>query len=172
MLMVLALAYLIEGSFGSTVPFLGGTGHQKAQTKIAATDGIVGFVLSIILVKPFGLIGVAFGFLLGSTIVNNAICSWYICRCMEIPAKRFYLESLLRPWLLLAILVVLAYTTKISHFIHNWPSIMVAGLILGSLYLVCSYYFILKASERERFGRAVRKYLSSSKRLFGIAVKE
>ena len=166
-LMILAVGYLIEASLGSSIPFLGGTGHQKAQALIGSIETIIGFGLSILLAIRLKMVGVALGFLISSVITNGFVCSYYICRLLNVRIIRYYVECLVRPWLICGILTFAFRTLRIKNTV-DWSNMIFAGFMLGTIYTISSYYFTLRDEEREKIKNIMRKYWS---RLFRIVAK-
>jgi O-antigen/teichoic acid export membrane protein len=170
-LMILGLGYLLETSLGTSVPFLGSTGHQKVQAIIAAAEGIVEFGLSIYLGIKIGLIGVPLGFVIGSFTVNGLVCSWYVCRLLEISIIRYFLRCLSRPWLILAVIGIGAFYMGVRNFADTWIKFVFASCFIMSLYAVCTYIFTLDSGERGKINGLIKRYLVWSRGLLGGVVE-
>ncbi len=171
-LMILAVGYLIETSLGSMIPLLGCTGHEKAQAIIGVADTILGFGLSILLIKSMQLVGVALGFLISSLIINGLVGSWFVCRFLNIRLMRDYLQCLLRPWLILVVLTFITYSVKPAKFVEGWITLVLLGLALGTAYAICTYFITFNPDEKEKVKNIAGRCLAYFRSLFGITAKE
>ena len=154
-LLLLAGGYLVEGS-QAVMPFLlGGTGRQGIQAIFAAAEGILGIGLSIILTWQLGLVGVAFGFVIGIVLMRGIVCPWYVCHLLHINLLRYYTTRLLRPLLVLGTLTLISYALGISELIDGWLALISAVMIAGIVYLCCTYLFVIRPDER----RNLKNYL-------------
>jgi len=156
-LLLLAAGYLIECSQAIMGPFLGGTGRQGVHAIFAAVEGTIGIGLSIILTWQLGLVGTALGFVIAIVLIRGLICPWYVCRLLNIRTIQYYVNCLLRPWLILATLTLTASYIGVGAFVHNWPSFIFAAIVLGVVYVICAYYIAMSDEEKEHMKYYVRK---------------
>jgi len=147
-LLLLAAGYLVECSQAIMGPFLGGTGRQGAHAIFAATEGVIGTVLSILLTWQLGLVGAALGFVIAIVLIRGLACPWYVCRLSGINVLRYYVSCLLRPWLVLGTLTLGVYKMGILEFVNNWLSLISAAVIASIVYLLCTYLLVMRPDER------------------------
>jgi O-antigen/teichoic acid export membrane protein len=148
-LMVLALGMLVETSLTVTGPLLAATGHQRAQAIISSIEGFAGFGLSIMLGWRLGLTGIAMGFLISVTLMRGIVCPLYICRLHQTSVARYYLDSLLRPWLIMFMLAAAAHYMRIATYIQTWTSLVVVIAILLTAYSACVYTIVINVETRK-----------------------
>lgn len=148
-LLLLAAGYLIECSQAIMGPFLGGTGRQRVHAIFAAVEGVIGVSLSIILTWRMGLVGTALGFVIAIVLIRGLICPWYVCRLLNIRTIQYYVNCLLRPWLILATLTLTASYIGVGELVHNWPTFVFAAAMIGLVYVICAYYIVMSDEEKK-----------------------
>lgn len=156
-LLLLAAGYLIECSQAIMGPFLGGTGRQRVHAIFAAVEGVIGIGLSIFLTWQLGLVGAPIGFLIGIVLIRGLICPWYVCRLLNIRTMQYYVNCLLRPWLILATLTVAAYGLGVSEFVNGWLALISGAIMAGIVYLLCTYLLVLKPGEKRNLKNYIGK---------------
>ena len=156
-LLLLAAGYLIECSQAIMGPFLGGTGRQGIQAIFAATEGVIGIGLSIFLTWQLGLVGAPLGFVIAIVLIRGLICPWYVCRLLNIRTIQYYVNCLLRPWLLLGTLTLAAYGIGVSEFVNGWLALISGVIMAGIVYLLCTYLLMLKHSEKRNLKNYIGK---------------
>ena len=156
-LLLLAAGYLIECSQAIMGPFLGGTGRQGVHAIFAAVEGTIGIGLSIILTWRLGLVGPPIGFLIAIVLIRGLICPWYVCRLLNIRTIQYYVNCLLRPWLILAALTLAMTYIGMGELVHNWPRLIFAAVMIGAVYVICAYYIVMTDEEKKYLKCYVRK---------------
>jgi O-antigen/teichoic acid export membrane protein len=148
-LIILAIGFLIETSFVLINPLFCGTGRQKIYAALALIQGIVGIGLSIILTWQFGLVGSPIGFAITAILMHGLVCPWYVCRVWRIGMFRYYIDCVMRPWLILLALTSVVYCIGVQESVSNWPHFIIFLLAVGCLYAFCTYTISMKADEKE-----------------------
>jgi len=156
-LLFLAAGYLIECSQAIMGPFLGGTGRQRIHAIFAAIEGVIGISLSIILTLQLGLVGTAVGFVIAIVLIRGLICPWYVCRFLNIRTVQYYVNCLLRPWIILATLTLAMTYMGVGELVHNWPSLIFAAVMIGAVYVICTYYIVMSDEEKKYVKCYIRK---------------
>ncbi len=160
-LMILAVGVLVETSLTATGLLLAATGHQRGQAIISSIEGFIGFGLSILLAWRLGLTGIAMGFLISITLMRGIVCPLYICRLHRMSVVRYYLDSLLRPWLIMFMLAAAAHYVRIATYIQTWTSLVVVIAILLTAYSACVYAVAINAETRKAvIFQFIRRFLA------------
>lgn len=63
--------------------------RQRFLAQIGLVEGIANLVLTIVLVKPFGLIGVALGTSVPLVLLRGIGLPIYVCRCLQMPLRDY-----------------------------------------------------------------------------------
>lgn len=112
-------------------------------------EGIVKVILSIILAKPLGIIGVALGTAISMAVMKIVIQPIYVSKIIGISMFQYWREQL--PSLLLAVLLILAnfYLPRIRIFGDGFLSLFTGSLpYLGAFFLL---YYVFNIIEGRRF---------------------
>jgi O-antigen/teichoic acid export membrane protein len=150
-LQILVLAWLFNAGNGVTGAILMGISKHKAMAPMAAGEGILNLGLSIALVHPLGILGVAWGTTIPNLIQNTIVYPWYLCRTIGIPWPRYVLVSLLRPAAAMIPFAVLTYLVE-----HRWPATNLA-LFFTQVALVLPaaaagfWFLVLDRTERDHY---------------------
>jgi O-antigen/teichoic acid export membrane protein len=169
-LIILGIGCLIGSSLFVNDSFLAGTGHQRARAVFASIEGVLGFTLSILFGLKMGFIGVTIGFVIAVALIRGVICTGYVCRLLRISVLRYYVGCLLCPWTITGLLAVLAYYSGILEYVHNWPSLIVFGIVTRFLYAGCAYAIAMDRDEKVKMLGMMRKL--SMRMLFVAGIKK
>jgi O-antigen/teichoic acid export membrane protein len=157
-LAVLTLAMFLDLWQSTAVNALYATLHQKTYAKINIGEAAANGVLSILLARPFGMLGVAIGTLIPSIVVRVFIQPWIIESKLEIRARDYYLMSLrtaLRT--LLCLLVPLAITAFLMR--PAYPSLILVGTLSLIVFVPPVWYFEFQMSGSDRIRSFIRQRL-------------
>jgi O-antigen/teichoic acid export membrane protein len=145
-LVILSLAKFVNIPQLITNSVLRGIGKLKALSAIRIGEGVANLILSLILVKKYGLMGVAIGTLIPSVISNAIILPIYICKRFHCSLPRYYWESLLQPSLVLLFLFLCNRLIDIQP--ANYLAFVGAICLNLVIHAVCVYAFCLSRIER------------------------
>jgi O-antigen/teichoic acid export membrane protein len=152
---IATLFYLLV--FGSIVSVAQRIGYQvllgRRQVGLLASlfaaEGVCNFVLSIILVRAYGLTGVAIGTLVPAVVFQGVLQPLIVCRSLEISLNVYCKEVLLRPILVLLPLLAVLYAFLSLQQPDNWLTLF----FLSSITLAAAIPFVLliglNKSERD-----------------------
>lgn len=91
-LLVLMPAYLLETTLAPTGSLLLGTDDVRVISRATIAEGLANLGLSLVLIQPFGLIGVAVGTVLPMIVVRLFVLPWFACRKTGLPYPGFLAE--------------------------------------------------------------------------------
>jgi O-antigen/teichoic acid export membrane protein len=111
--------------------------HLTAYLKLG--EALINILLSVLLIKRFGIVGVAYGVAIPHVIVSAFLLPMLACRAIDMPISKFYTEAFARP-LLAGIPFVLAVFWLRENVRFN-------GLVMffGAIALLCLIYLGLVA---------------------------
>jgi O-antigen/teichoic acid export membrane protein len=163
-LYVLALAGIVLIGQAPLGNVLLGTGRHRLVAFTSLAEAIANFVLSMILVRRFGLLGVAFGTAIPVFIANVFVLAPAVCRKLDLRLADFGRTVALAP-------VVGAAAASLALWIVRaaWPpqtltAIIFEGSIVGIVYLAALWIFGLDRLLRER-------YRAFGRQLIGMATQ-
>ena len=108
---VVSIFYLlIVGSMVSVAQRIGyqvllGIRKVGLLAALFAAEGVANLVMSIVLVRSYGLIGVAIGTLVPAVLFEGILQPYFVCRSLQISLNKYCQEVLLRPTLVVVALV-------------------------------------------------------------------
>lgn len=80
----LALAFVMQVmGRGIARPLLEGLGKLAVPARITVAEGLANFVLSVVLVRSWGLPGVAFATFVPAAVTGLFVMPWYVCRLLH-----------------------------------------------------------------------------------------
>jgi O-antigen/teichoic acid export membrane protein len=131
-IMVIPIAiFFMQGASGR---ILMGMGKQRDLAKVVLMEGIANLILSIILVRPFGIRGDA----MGTAIPMLLTALWFLPRHMRkqlgVPVKAFLWEAYALPLLLATPLVATLFLQRHWRPAHNLRHLFVQCLVGGAVY--------------------------------------
>ena len=150
-LQILVFAWFFNAGNGVTGSILMGISKHKALAPMAAGEGILNLILSIALVKPLGILGVAWGTTIPNLVQNTIVYPWYLCRTIGIPWRGYVMFSLFRPTVAMVPFALLTYLIE-----HRWPATNLA-LFFAQVALVLPagvagfWFFVLQRAERAHY---------------------
>lgn len=138
-ILILVPAYLMETSLAPTGSFLLGTKGYKLISKVIIAEGIANLALSLSLIRPFGLIGVALG-----TAIPMIVVRLFIIPTLAGRIAGISLTTLLRECWLPAIPAVLAggfLSIGVSRWIPGTDVFSVAAFVglTAAAYCLCAF---------------------------------
>ena len=150
-LYVLALTGVVLVGQGPLGNILLGTGRHRLVAFVSLAEAIANLVLSVVLVRRFGLLGVAIGTAVPIAIANLFVLLPAACRQVQMPLGRFL--GLVLPAPLAGALPAIAACATLRIW---WPPATLAaifgeGALVGLVYLVSVYLFGFDSALRARY---------------------
>lgn len=154
-IVVLSLAVFLETSQSTSVNALYASLHHKAYAVLNVGEAVCNLVLSILLARPFGMVGVAVGTLIPSIIFRGIIQPIVVERLLHISMREtalLYLRTgtrcgtfLIVPWLIT------------RYFIApDYPHLLFVGILSGIAYVVPVWWLEFNAIGADRVMAPIR----------------
>jgi O-antigen/teichoic acid export membrane protein len=147
---LLAYVVVLRAWMGLPSTLLRGSGHAAFVAKTAASCAVANVLLSVVLVKSIGLVGVALGTAIPVTIIAACFVFPMACRAVELPVLAGY-RRIVWPtlWPALIVMTAVAYTRQFLP-LRMVPVLALMGLgalTYGALFFTCG----LEREERQWF---------------------
>ena len=128
--------------------------HIYALSTVA--EAILNLILSIILVKKHGILGVAIGTMVASIIVNGVVFPTACCLAMRANFIRYW-AAVLHGMATSAVLVVLPIILMNNFAAANYAVLVLMGVISGFLYIPPALVLGMTRNERMQIFAALRR---------------
>ncbi|MDP8315490.1 MAG: oligosaccharide flippase family protein [Candidatus Celaenobacter antarcticus] len=149
-LIILAVSTIFLLAQYPTTSVLYGISKNKFCAYTNIIEGIFNVIISIILVKYFGLIGIAIGTAIPMLIMKLIFQPIYITKILNLNFKYYYKNFILNFINSTSILLVYFFIT--NWFIRStYRSIFIIGFFQLVFFITISYQFYFKKKEKEKF---------------------
>ena len=142
-----------------------GIGKHRLLSKVQMGEALCNLGLSILLVRRWGIVGVAWGTTLPSLTKNFLFWPWYVYRILGISPGKFALTTWLRPAFGIVAFAVLTYSTE-----WVWPAkhlaiffLQVAAVLPAAA--IGYWYLCLDISDRSGYSKRLVQPLLKSLRI-------
>jgi O-antigen/teichoic acid export membrane protein len=119
---------------GASPRILMGMGRHRNFAIVVLMEGVANLLLSIVLVRPYGIVGDA----MGTAIPMLLTTLWFMPRHMRkqlgVPVRTFIREAYILPLLLVTPLVATLLILQRWRYAHNLRQFVVHGLVGGAVY--------------------------------------
>jgi O-antigen/teichoic acid export membrane protein len=120
-----------------------GMSLHKSLAYVVLMEGIANVILSIVLVRPLGIVGDALGTAIPLLCTSLFFLPRHMCRQLGIPVRRFLLEAYLYPLVLCIPMIFVLLLMQRSFYAHRYPQ-LVLNLATGlAVYGVGLAWFVL-----------------------------
>ena len=124
---------------------------------VAVVEGVVNVILSVALIRPFGIVGDALGTTIPLLVTSLLFLPLYACRVVQVPVKIFLRQVYLLPLALCAPLVgTLLFLQHLFRAV-TYPQLVIQVLAGGVVYSAGLTWFFL---TKEPTGVKLRKELA------------
>ena len=149
-LIVLTIPYIIALVQSPSVSMLYGISKHNFFAYVTIIEGLTNVILSILLVKKFGLIGVALGTAIPMFFVKTFIQPFYVCKIIKLSVFEYFLKSILRPLAASIGFIVIISTIKwIGPAALNSYFNMLVFLGISSL-IFCTIIYYTALDQKEK----------------------
>lgn len=125
------------------------TNQQRALTILIACEGVVNTVLAILLVRPYGVLGVAFGTLIPMLLSHLVILPLLMRKLAGISLRRYVWHGVGRPVLAALAIWIAGVGLRSALPPAGWRMFFAEGIGLGALALLLGAGFVVKRGEWE-----------------------
>jgi O-antigen/teichoic acid export membrane protein len=154
---VLVLGTLYQSQNMVAHVILPGMGRLRAFTFIMAAYPIVNVALSVILLKKYGLIGVAFG-TVGSYLLLETIFIFFITSILKVKLGRLLVACHLPVLIILSPAMLIGYYVNLMVGRTSWPALLLCATVFSLAFAGALFSYGLSRPERARI-RAVASRL-------------
>ena len=160
-LWILSVPWLFGAGTSVVASGMLGIGQHKRVVPFALAEGLGNLVLSIVLVKPMGILGVAWGTAIPNLAISIFFWPWYIRRTIGIPLRDYVYSLWLRP--AIAMLPFALCTFAVNRWWHA-PTLLFFFAQVAAVFpsaLLGAWYLGLPSEERDTFSQLLSRFFRS-----------
>jgi O-antigen/teichoic acid export membrane protein len=153
-LVILTFAMLLDLSQSPSISLLYATFNHRFYTYLNAAEGVINLALSLVLVKRFGMAGVALGTLLAALVMRIFIQPWWTCRAVKI-SLRSYARITLRVALQSIVLALLGALVVAGIAKPNYIRLIASLSLFVGVYATGAWFLVFSTDERAKLRLAL-----------------
>ena len=138
-----------------------GMSLHKSLAYVVLMEGIANVILSIVLVRPLGIVGDAIGTAIPLLCTSLFFLPRHMCRHLGIPVRKFLVEAYFYPVVLCVPMIFVLVLMQRSFYAHRYPQLVLNLLAGVAAYGIGVFWFVL---AREPLGIQLKTRMS---RYFG-----
>ncbi len=122
--------------------------RNKAMAKVVVLEALANLILSIILIKKFGIIGVALGTLIPQVITDGLVFPLLMTKATGISLGRLWKESLLANLAILISTCILGFSLARVLPVTSWLNLMASGTLISVVYVSLALIAVVDGPSR------------------------
>jgi O-antigen/teichoic acid export membrane protein len=134
---------------------LGGMAKHKPLAYMVLLEGIANLILSVILVRKMGIIGVAWGTVIPDVLCMGILVPMYTLRTLNLSVREYLLGAWLRPLICSAPVIALGYVFSRSARPASWPLFGAEVAVMCGVFGLMSFLLCLDSQQRAMTRRKV-----------------
>lgn len=127
-----------------------GTSKHKMTSMFSVSEGVVNLLLSIVLVKKFGIVGVAIGTAIPIFIISAFVMPVYVCNTFGIN-KTVYFLNIYKSVLMAIISFCVPAIVTLQYVSASYIDLFAVGVFSFFWYSMCIWFLLFKKEERTLF---------------------
>ncbi len=148
-LVILLLPQIYSMSQFVTEELLMGQTRHKFLALVTVAEAILNVLLSVFLIKKYGLIGAALGVSIPRFLNHLIFSVTYIKKAVEISYKDYFRQSFLPPlWASIPFALILLIISIVLPA-YNWLDFALEVVLAGLVFLLSAWYFCFSKEERK-----------------------
>jgi O-antigen/teichoic acid export membrane protein len=152
-LLVLGLALVFMAANQVSAATIRGINRHKSLVPIYVAEALGNLFLSIALVRPFGVVGVAWGTAAPSLLVSLLFWPWFVRRTLDVPLRVYVSSAWFRPGLAAVPYAMALYAIERYWVPANLLVFFMQILVALPLAFLCYWYLCFTSDEREEYSR-------------------
>ena len=132
------------------------------KSLITLAVSILNIILTIILVKLFGIVGAAVGTGIG-VLVGQVGQNWLLVKHKCCDLKRYYFEVYAKLSIVAAIMLAAGFLSKLFMKITTWPVFFITATVFAAIYCVLVWIIVLNPAEKGSFTKLLGKIKKKTK---------
>jgi O-antigen/teichoic acid export membrane protein len=139
-----------------SVNLLYGTSKHRFYALFNTIEGVSNLLLSLLLVKPFGIVGVAMGTFIPMAVIKLLIQPIYVCKVFSVEILD-YLFNIGKAFLAVLLSLILPALLFFKYAAPDYKVLSLLGIIFLIWYVLFIWFLGFNNMERKRFSLAILK---------------
>ncbi len=153
-LVVLAAGLVCSLAQAPSVSLLFGISKHKFVAWLNSVEGVANLLLSLLLVRKYGMLGVALGTMIPMVITKLFVQPVYVCRAADLDFPE-YVRSMGRSLAVIAGSLVIPLLLSVRFAAPDYKALFVVGLLSAISYGLSVWFFEFSPSEMRSLERAI-----------------
>jgi O-antigen/teichoic acid export membrane protein len=137
-----------------SIRILLGLGRQRTFALATMLDGIANLLLSIVLVRRWGIIGVAWGTAVPLACTSVLFLPGHVCRMLRVPVREFLRQAYLVPLALTVLMTFTLWTLRSYLAMPGYGGLLLQGGVAALVYFAGLAWWISPAQRMDEKGHA------------------
>lgn len=157
---VLSMGYVLALPQASGTQLLFGMSKHNVYAALNLGEGLLNLALSLLLAPRLGLVGVALGTALASTVVKVVVQPVFVCRTAGVPLGAYAGNAVFLTLVKTAAPLAVFFHFARPYLAPDFSTLAAIAAAQTALFTPVAYYLVLTAEERRAVSRGVRAALS------------
>lgn len=159
-LWILALAMLFGAGNQVASATMVGLAKHKALVPVAIAEALLNIGLSIALIRPMGILGVAWGTTVPNLVTGLLFWPWYVRHTVGIPIWSYVLSTWVRPGVAAVPFALLTFAVERLWPAPNLPLFFTQIVMVMPVALLAAWYLCIPNVDRENYARKLESALA------------
>jgi len=148
---------------GASHQYLYGSNRHAFLSRLTVAEGIANLTISLILVRPFGLAGVALGTAIPSIVAQGWILPRHVAHWMDMSAWRLFVEGQLRGLLGGVVIVIVGLLVRTVMPVNTWPNFFAAVALTLMIAAPVMWLVALSPDDRTLARTLIGRFVPASR---------
>jgi O-antigen/teichoic acid export membrane protein len=162
-LLLMLLPSTLMMAQGASTRVLFGMAQHKVLSIVTFVEGVLNILLSVILVRHYGIVGDAVGTAIPLTATMVFFLPGHVCRKLQIPVRTYLREAYLLPMMVCMPAIAALLLMKRWFVPHTYAELAIHLVVVGSVYgstLLCAFASnqAMKVNLERPIGAAAENY--------------
>jgi len=152
---ILSAAQIFGIPQGPGIQVLYGLSKHRVYAVMSICEGVINLALSVALIKPYGIYGVALGTFIEIIVFKLVILPVYICRVAGLSLRRYLFDAILLTQLKAAVPLGLCFYAVSRFPVPSYGVLAACIAVQTALFVQVAYAFVLGEPERRAVLNAI-----------------
>jgi O-antigen/teichoic acid export membrane protein len=153
---ILCVGFILELPQSPGIQLLYGLSKHEYYAALSVGEGVLNLALSLILLRRFGMYGVALGTTVELVLVKLSVQPVYICRAVQLPVRVYLVDVILGTLAKTALPLGLFFFAIRGFVLADYGRIGACLAVQCLVFAPIAYFFVIGGAERDLLARVLR----------------